>query len=77
MAVTLSVGAPTVLVTAVTCGEASALPGAVTLTLYSTASVADGVSTTSVVAFTGIVPLSVAQDILSNLDAAILATAKG
>ena len=69
-----TVGPPTVLVMGTSCGAQP--DGSVTVTLYSWASVSDFKSTVPTVALTGLIPASVAQDLLTNLDGAIMAAAK-
>jgi hypothetical protein len=69
-----AVGPPMVWITGCTAGVRD--DGLVTLTLYSAGSVADFTAVVPVVAFTGIISQSVAQDILTNLDGAVMAAAK-
>ncbi len=68
------VGPPAVWVTAAVAGPQ--VGGAVFLTLYGMASVADFKTTTPVVAFSGFLTAQTAQDLLTNLDGAIMEAAK-
>lgn len=68
------VGPPAVWVTGASAGPQP--DGSVLLTLYGIASVADFKSTVPVIAFTGLFPAKVAQDLLTNLDGALMAAAQ-
>lgn len=68
------VGPPLVAVSASTAGAQP--DGSVFLTLYSVAAVGDFKSTVQVPAFSGLISAAVAQDLLTNLDGAIMAAAK-
>lgn len=68
------IGPPAVLVLSTSAGPAP--DGSVFVTMYGTASVVGASAGVTVPAFTGWLPPAVAQHLLTNLDAAILATAK-
>jgi hypothetical protein len=68
------VGPPALFVIASTAGKRS--DGLLAVTLYGTASVADFTSARPVVLFTGVLTAEVAQNLLTNLDGALMAETK-